>query len=313
MTDLTLDLRYLKTALSAAELGSFRKAAAALELPQSTISRRICLLEHRLGFPLFVRSRRGAHLTRAGSDFLNDAFIGAHQVDRAARLAAAYHRGNKGEVRVGVPGSPTGERLQAVLRRFREVHQDARVVLCEEAQDAMLHALAMGELDIAFVLGEPQLAKHQIRVLWHDSVYAVLPSDHRLARRESLMWEHIREETFLGSRGGPGLEFQNYLIRKLTTPGFCPHIEIHDVSHGSLIELVAMAYGITLTTSALPIPGTGGVVFLPIAGETEMLPSSAIWPEESSNPALRKFVALLMECAEGRKLTQAAEGVRGEP
>ena len=43
--DLALDLRYLKYAMLVAEHGSFRRAASILNLSQSTISRRIQLLE----------------------------------------------------------------------------------------------------------------------------------------------------------------------------------------------------------------------------------------------------------------------------
>ena len=62
--DLALDLRYLRYALVAAELGSFRRAAAALAVRQPTSSRRVQLLEHRLGFVLFERDRGGVQLSR---------------------------------------------------------------------------------------------------------------------------------------------------------------------------------------------------------------------------------------------------------
>ncbi|WP_312621640.1 helix-turn-helix domain-containing protein, partial [Agrobacterium pusense] len=63
MPDLALDLRYLRYALLVAEHGSFRRAADAVGMSQSTVSRRVQLLERRLGVPLFTRSRTGAKLT----------------------------------------------------------------------------------------------------------------------------------------------------------------------------------------------------------------------------------------------------------
>ncbi len=108
MPDLSLDLRYLKCVLLAAEHDSFRRAAAALDLPQSTVSRRILLLEHRIGFSLFVRDRRGVTLTVAGADFLKQAVVAAWQLDRAARFALEIHRGHRGELNVGILASLAG-------------------------------------------------------------------------------------------------------------------------------------------------------------------------------------------------------------
>jgi DNA-binding transcriptional LysR family regulator len=71
-----LDLRYLRYAVAASEHGSFRRVAMSLDMPQSTVSRRILMLESRLGFPLFIRSRSGVKLTSAGAEFLSKAVAG---------------------------------------------------------------------------------------------------------------------------------------------------------------------------------------------------------------------------------------------
>jgi DNA-binding transcriptional LysR family regulator len=54
-----LDLRHLREALVAAEHRSFRRAASILGVSQFTLSRRIRLLEQRLGFSLFERNFSG--------------------------------------------------------------------------------------------------------------------------------------------------------------------------------------------------------------------------------------------------------------
>lgn len=86
MPDVALDLRYLRCAIAAAEHGSFRRTALFLDVPRSTVSRRIQMLEGRLGFPLFVRERIGVKLTPAGADFLKDAIAGVYHLSRAAQL-----------------------------------------------------------------------------------------------------------------------------------------------------------------------------------------------------------------------------------
>jgi Bacterial regulatory helix-turn-helix protein, lysR family len=71
------DLRHLKYALLVAEHGSFPRAADAINVSQSTLSRRVQILEQRVGISLFERSRTGAQPTDAGQIFLRDASIGA--------------------------------------------------------------------------------------------------------------------------------------------------------------------------------------------------------------------------------------------
>lgn len=53
MPDLSLDLRYLRYAHLAAGYGSFRRAALSIGVNQSTLTRRVQLLERRLGVALF--------------------------------------------------------------------------------------------------------------------------------------------------------------------------------------------------------------------------------------------------------------------
>lgn len=297
MTDLALDLRYLRSALCVAEQGSFRRAALALDLSQSTVSRRVKLLEHRLGFPLFIRNPRGVILTEAGTDFLKDAIVGARQLDRAARLATEVHRGSRGEVRIGILASLASGFLQDLLRRFRERHYEIRVELWEGTSQEAVHALAMGDLDVSFGTGQPQGPGCEALMLWRESIYAVLPMTHSLVGAESVTWENLREETFLVSRGGPGSEIQDYLIRKLSKPGFRPRMEVHDVSRTSLLDLVAMAYGVTLTCSSALRRDIHGVVFLPVSGEIDVIPSSAVWSKDNANPALRHLLSLAASIA----------------
>ena len=66
----TIDLQQMRYAVAAAEHGSFRRAAEALHLRQSTLSRCIRQLEESIGMAVFERSSGGVRPTAAGRDFL---------------------------------------------------------------------------------------------------------------------------------------------------------------------------------------------------------------------------------------------------
>src|SRR5258708_8737596 len=70
-------MRALGAFATAARLGSFSKAGAALGMTQSAVSHQIRMLEDHLGQPLFNRLHRNAGLTYAGRDLeitLRDCF-----------------------------------------------------------------------------------------------------------------------------------------------------------------------------------------------------------------------------------------------
>ncbi|MCP3404757.1 LysR family transcriptional regulator [Bradyrhizobium sp. CCGB01] len=293
MIDLVFDLRYLRCALSAAEQGSIRRAAQILDLSQSTVTRRVQLLERRLGFQLFVRDRRGVKLTVAGTGFLKDAIAGAQHLDRAVRLGAAVYHGELGELRIGILVSPISGLLHDAFRTFREQQPLVRVLLKEGTSLELLHGLAMGELDVAFVTGNINLEGYNEKLLWNETVFAALPCEHKLALKDSLSWGDFHNETFLVSRSG--LKLHDYLAKKLGRQGSLPRVDVHDVSQASVFDLIAMRYGITLVTSSSVRSDLAGVVFRPVAGEITVL-TSAVWTQ--TTPALRRLVDLTQTIAQ---------------
>ncbi|MCK1323582.1 LysR family transcriptional regulator [Bradyrhizobium sp. 156] len=292
MPDLALDFRYLRFAIAAAEHGSFRQTALALEVSQSTVSRRIQLLEHRLGFELFQRDRSGAHLTSAGKNFLKEAAPGMHQLRRAVQLAAARHRGEVGELNIGTSASLATGFLHLALKEFRESHPGVKITLFEGTAQESLHRLAVGQLDVIFVTGEHALAGHVAEVLWNERIFFALPTNHKLASKSELAWQDVKGESFVVSSGGPGPEIQACLMKTLADIGSHPAIDVHDVSRESLMDLVAIGYGLTVTSTSAVRTTVTGVVFKALVGEAEHLPLRAVWSSSNANPALQNLLKL---------------------
>lgn len=100
-----LDLRYLRYAFAAAEHRSFRRTALTLGVPQSTVTRRIQILEARLGADIFLRHRAGVDLTLAGEQFLREARSSVDRLLQSADELASARRGVVGELRIGFVAS----------------------------------------------------------------------------------------------------------------------------------------------------------------------------------------------------------------
>jgi len=148
-----LGLRELQAVLAVAELGSFRRAAAALGYTQSTLSRQVSALEAALGQPLFHRpgGRAAVRLTPAGEAVCRRARRALSEVEAVAADAEQAARGETVRVRVGVTQTAAAEIMPAALRAFRDDHPGVEVVLIPaDHADASRAALRRGDLDLAF-------------------------------------------------------------------------------------------------------------------------------------------------------------------
>jgi len=85
------------------EAGSFSLAAQRLDLPKSTVSRRISLLEASLGERLLQRTTRKLMLTEFGTSLLEHARKVADEVEAAGALAQHRQAAPSGKLRISVP------------------------------------------------------------------------------------------------------------------------------------------------------------------------------------------------------------------
>jgi DNA-binding transcriptional LysR family regulator len=100
------------------EAGSFSKAAVRVELPKSTVSRRIALLEARLGERLLQRTTRKLAVTEFGASLLDHARKVADEVDAAGALAQHRQAAPGGKLRISLPGDVANLGLVDMIAEF---------------------------------------------------------------------------------------------------------------------------------------------------------------------------------------------------
>lgn len=136
--------------VSAAELGSFSKAATELATKTSTVSRYISELEQDLGIALFNRSTRGLVLTEGGRVFLDQVVVALQALDDARDATSSLNRTPQGVLRITMP-SAFGHRhvvphLPRFLERYPEIDLDLVVT------DDTLNLIDAG-IDLAIRIG----------------------------------------------------------------------------------------------------------------------------------------------------------------
>lgn len=290
-------MRHLRHAVAVENHGSFRKAALALGVKQSTLSRTISQLETRLGLILFERTNSGSRLTEAGKKIIQTSRYLIQSLDQMILNANESSCGNTGQFRIGFFTSLSMGKLRARLTEFATRFPNMGILTIEASRSRLLSDLAAGFLDIAIVTGDPSPGEVGARSLWTERIMVVLPSSHPLAENKVIHWTDLKDETFLLSDHDPGPELRDVLVSKLAPLGGQPKFVTHNVSQENIKGLVSAGFGVSFTLEASLGSSFPDVAYLEVrdGNGPSRLGFSAHWRSDNNNPVLTNFIALLEE------------------
>lgn len=144
-----MDLNRATTFVRVVETGGFTRAAQALGLPASSVSRSVAKLEDDLGITLLERTTRKVTLTEAGRAFFERAREALAGLEEANALALDAAREVHGVVRVALPPE-FGAKLGTVINAFANEYPRVRIEITFTGRGIDL----VGDLvDIAIALG----------------------------------------------------------------------------------------------------------------------------------------------------------------
>ena len=190
--------------IQVATLGSFRKAAEALFISQTGLTRRIQRLEAFVGVKLLDRTTRTTSLTPVGREFLplatrlvDDLTVGLDRLRTASRLAV-------GDVTVATLQSVAFRQLPIALRTYAEAHPQNRVHLLERSGALVTAAVREGHADFGIHIqgaAQPDLVED---LLMRDPFVIVCGHQHRLAGSAKLRWSELGEVDLITLGGASG-------------------------------------------------------------------------------------------------------------
>lgn len=290
-----IPLASLIQTLAVAEYLNFRHAADALGISQSSVSARIKALEEDLGILLFERNTRGVRLTEAGRHFVERVAAGVDQLDQAVKTAGMAAHGECGRLRICVHALIPCSFLAALIGQYREDYPSIEVEITEDTARNAVMQLRSDRIDVAFVVGVPELPDCRCRPIWTEPLVVALPVNHPLSEHTGVTWADLAGETFLVRYGGTGPQVHDHIVLRLAGHWSEPSILRFEVERCTLLSMVGQGFGITIVGAATSLLPTFGVVFLPIADEPEPVAFSAVWSPHKRDAALRNLLALANE------------------
>lgn len=191
------DLNDLQAFRAVVELGSFRKAADAVNISQPALSRRIDKLEAALGVRLFERTTRSVTLTTVGRVFASSAEQLLDDLDVALLGIRDVASSRLGHVTIACVPSVAYYFLPGVIASFHARYPRIRVKLLDGSANEVLSAVISGEADFGVSFMGSQESEVEFKLLLQEKFVAACRRDHPLAKKKRVSWREMYEHDYV--------------------------------------------------------------------------------------------------------------------
>jgi LysR family transcriptional regulator for metE and metH len=235
-----IELRHLRLLRAVAQHRTLTRAAVALALSQSALSRQLLDLEDHLGRALFVRRHRSLIPTQAGQELTALAAGVLPELEAAeARVRASE---DEAPLRVATECYTCYRWLPQVLRELRRRHPAQRIVIDVDATRNPVDAVLHDAIDLAIV-SAPRRDRRLVSVpAFTDELVIVVGPGHPLAGRSHLEARDLSAETLFTF----DVPFEETVIsRRLFRPAGVRPAHVHRVPFTeAILELVSAGLGV---------------------------------------------------------------------
>lgn len=283
----------LKTFLVVADSRNITRAAAQLNLAQSSVSDQVQLLEAELGASLFVRSKIGLDLTPAGEALkpYAEEILALTGEARAAVQTAATQA--VGPLTIGALETIASARLPRWLMTFRGEHPNVSVQMKIAGSGALLQKLESGDIDVAFCFDRGELGERFFkRPISTEPLVLVAPPDERPASPGDGL-AALAARSFVTTE--TGCVYRHLFDKTFAEAGIAaPHLAAEVDSIRTIVRLVAGGAGLALVPrlAVADALDDGSLTEMPWPGQEQAAALVAIWRRRRVQPAvLRQFLA----------------------
>ena len=187
-----IDTLGLQAFVAIADHGGFHKAADALHVTQTALSRRLQNLEAYLGVKLLERTTRTLALTGLGQAFLPQArrLLG----DLAAALTEIRETGRtqRGDVVIACVPTAGVQFLPEIIGHYAARHPGNRIAILDRASERVADAVLRRDAELGIAVADPRHSELESVPLLTDSFVLACRDDHPLARRRSVPWKALQ-------------------------------------------------------------------------------------------------------------------------
>lgn len=184
-----MDIRKMRYFITAAEKGSFTKAADIHYISQTAISQQMASMENELDAKLFDRTGYRIQLTMAGKVFLEECKEIVKKYDSAASRVRDISQGVQGSLHIGFSGFGDRELLLDTIQAFQAEYPGINLTFVSDTITGLQSKLENADLDLVFGFSYDFQPHKNIRrqILLNDEVGLIVSPKHPLSATKTAM------------------------------------------------------------------------------------------------------------------------------
>lgn len=286
-------LRDLEWLATVAEHEHVTDAAAALGVPQPTLSRAIARVEAELGARLLERVPSGVRVNPDGELVVAAARDLVGRYDRLRAELTARLDPDTGTVRLAFLDSMATSLVPRVLRDYHAHAPRVRVVLRQEPAHEIRADLDSGTSELAIV--SPRLGEGYAWVpLQEDRLVLIVPPGHRLRSRRRVRLADLAAEELVTTPTGFG--HRALVDGLLAEAGVAPRVSFESADLATIEGLVAAGLGVALVPEQFA--GLSGSVGVPVTAAGARRTVGLTWcADRGLAPPAARFRDFVVESA----------------
>lgn len=226
------------------EQKSITRAANALHISQSTLSRQIMDMEDRLGVTLFKRGRREISLTEDG-EFLYQRAKEIVQLADATESNLMAGQTLSGTLRIGIGEGNVNDLVLLIISSLIENNPDISLDYQTINADKIYHDLDLGLLDFGVVWTNDGLSQFDYLDLPFQNYWGVLvKSDDPLAKKSSIVAHDFKERRLIIPQQ---LDVRSDLLRYLNQYAAGARVTGYYDMNYNMLAMIRAGIGVALT------------------------------------------------------------------
>ena len=239
-----LDTLGVQALIAIADEGTFLRAADALHISQTALTRRLQNLEASLGVKLVERTTRSVTLTRIGRDFLPRARRLIAELGAALTEIRETGRSMRGDVTIACIQTVSAHYLPRIVQRYAALHPENRIRILDNPSGEVAATVLRREAEFGINMQGPEHPELASIPFLKERFVLVCRDDHPLAGKRSVAWKQLEPHPMILAGHESGTRPLIELAIRRRNVKWRPYYEVQRSS--TALGMVAKGVGATI-------------------------------------------------------------------